>query len=113
MAFESEKRVAAHLLSVVEDGTLEVRDAGLLFEDADPALVYLIFAWLRDRYTGHSAAEGVLGRIVGILQVNPRVAKLMKTGEKDPLVEWFEETWDYRELDRDAFISLVVDKLEG
>ncbi len=113
MAFEHEKGLAARLLEVVEDGTLSVIDIRPLYEEADPALVYLIFAWLRARYpASHSAAEGVLGRIVGVCS-SPRVARKVKEGEKDFIVEWFEETYDYRELDRDVFIGLVVDKLES
>jgi len=113
MAFEHEKGQAARLLEVVEDGTLSVIDIRPLYADADPALVYLIFGWLRARYHGgHSAAEGVLGRIVGVC-ASPAVARNVKAGEKDFIVEWFEETYDYRELDRDEFISLVVEKLES
>ena len=64
MSFDSEKRVAAHLLAVVEDGSLSIDDIRPLYEEADPALVFLIFGWLRSRYQGHSAADGVFGRIV-------------------------------------------------
>lgn len=114
MAFDHEKREARRLLDVLENGTLEIPDLRPLYERADPALVYLILAWLRARYhAGHSASEGVLGRIIALLRASPVVARHVTTGEKDPIVGWFEETWDLRELDRDEFISAVVDKLEG
>mgnify|MGYP006928170800 CR=1 FL=1 len=113
MAFDHEKGVAARLLQVVEDGTLSVIDIRPLYEEADPALVYLIFAWLRARYpASHSAAEGVLGRIVEVCS-SPGVARNLKAGERDAIVEWFEETYEYRDLDRDEFISRVVEKLES
>jgi hypothetical protein len=114
MAFAQEQREAAYLLQVVEDGTRSVADARPLFEEADPALVYFLFAWLRVRYhAGHPASEGVLGRIVGICSASPRVARMVREGEKDALVQWFEETHDYSDFDRDAFIECIVEKLEG
>ena len=112
--FESEKREAAYLLRVVEDGTLEPVDVKPLYEAADPALVYLLVAWLRNRYPpSHSAAEGVLGRIGALCSISPKVTKMVRTGTSDVIVQWFEETHDYRDFDRDAFISLVVEKLES
>lgn len=114
MSFAHEKRIAARVLAVVEDGTLSLIDMAPALEEADPALVYLVFAWLRVRYhAGHPASEGVLGRIVGVCRQSPKVARMAREGEKDPIVSWFEESYDYRDLDRDAFISLVVEKLEG
>jgi hypothetical protein len=114
MAFDSEKRVAARLLAVVENGTLPIVDTRPLYEEADPALVYLIFAWLRARYhSGRSDSDGVLGRIVELCSASRVVAQKIRSGESDAIVSWFEETYEYRDLDRDEFISLVVDKLEG
>lgn len=114
MAFDHEKRIALRLLQVVEDGTLSTEDTVPLYAAADPALVYLIFAWLRGRYhAGHSASEGVLGRIVAVCAASSTVARMVRAGEQDAIAQWFEETYDYRELDRDAFISVIVDKLES
>ena len=114
MAYDAEKRAALRMLGALEDATLSTEDTRPLYEAADPALVYLLCAWLRSRYgRGHSAAEGVLGRMVALLEASPAVAQAMKVGEQDPIARWFEETYEYRELDRDAFVDLVVDKLEG
>jgi hypothetical protein len=38
---------------------------------------------------------------------------MAREGEKDGICVWFEESYSYRELDREAFIDLVVEKLEG
>jgi len=114
MDFAHEKRAAAHLLSMVEDGSHSTAHMQPFYEEADPALVYFIFAWLRAHYhAGHPAAEGVLGRIVGLVSASSVVARKAREGERDALVSWFEETYDYRDLDRAEFISLVVEKLEG
>lgn len=114
MSFEFEKRAARHLLTMLEDGTRPIADIRVEAEQADPALVYLIFAWLRDRYhPGHSASEGVLGRIVALCQASSKVARMAREGEKDAICVWFEESYSYREMDREVFIDTVVEKLEG
>ena len=85
-----------------------------LTSEADPAFVYLMFAWLRARYhSGHPASDGVLGRIVEVCTKSPTVVRSLRSGEADPISEWFEETYEVRDLDRDAFIDVVVEKLEG
>ena len=97
MSFAHEKRTAARLLAVVENGSLPIADIRPLYEEADPALIYLLFAWLRVRYhAGHSASEGVLGRIVKLCQASAIVARKTRSGEGDPIVSWFEETHDYK-----------------
>lgn len=112
MEFEHEKRQARRLLEALEDGILSTEDTRPLAEEADPALLYLIVAWLRAHYASHSAAEGVLGRIVQLSRY-PEIAKAVKAGEQDAISSWFLETFDMRDLERDAFIDTVVEKLEG
>ncbi|MBX2802240.1 MAG: hypothetical protein KTR31_31450 [Myxococcales bacterium] len=114
MAFAHEQREAARLLQMIEDGVRSIEEARFPFEEADPALVYLLFAWLRAHYhAGHPASQGVLGRIVGLCSASPTVARMAREGERDAIVRWFEETHEYRDFDRDAFIELIVEKLEG
>jgi hypothetical protein len=114
MSFDYEKRCATRLLDAIENGSLAADDTLPLFIGADPALVYMIFAWLRVRYhPGNSASDGVLGRIVRLCTESPKVAQMARLGEKDPIVVWFEETYEYRDFDRTEFISMIVEKLEG
>ncbi|MBN2798784.1 MAG: hypothetical protein JXX28_06500 [Deltaproteobacteria bacterium] len=114
MDFVNERRAAARLLDALENATLSPEDTRPLLEAADPALVYLIVGWLRVHYhAGHSASEGVLGRIVEQVRRSKAVTASLAEGEADPVVAWFEETYDYRDLDRDEFLELVVEKLEG
>ena len=44
MSFDYEKRTAARLLDAIENGTLSIDQTVPLLRDADPALVYFIFA---------------------------------------------------------------------
>jgi len=113
MAFEAEKRDAMWMLVALEDGAKGLDDLRALYEAADPVLVHLIFAWLRVRYRGHSAAEGVYGRIAALCQASRTIDRKRQEGSRDMLSTWFEESYDLRDLDRDTFIDVLVDKLEG
>jgi len=112
MALEQEQRAALRILEGIEEGTMSANDSFALVEDADPALVYLIFTWLRKRYADHPNADAVIGRLLAISN-RGAVPKQMKEGQADPVVQWFEESYSYKELDKHAFIELIIDKLEG
>jgi hypothetical protein len=113
MAFEQEQKAALRILEGIEEGTMSAADSAALVEDADPALVYLIFTWLRHRYGPDDAAsEAVMNRLLAISN-RPSIAKLVKEGQGDPVVEWFEEAYSYRKLGSKEFIELIVEKLEG
>ena len=114
MAFDIEKREALALLEDIENGITRGADTGYRLDNSDPALVYFILTWLRHHYpTHHPSASGVLGRIVQITNGHNSVTEKMSIGKKDPLVEWFEETHEYREFNSESFIDLVIEKLEG
>ena len=114
MAFEQEKQAAARILSAIEDGTHDALQTFHLIADADPTLVYLIFAWIRAWYpSSHSAADGVLGRLTELCAKHPTVTQMAKEGESDSLVAWFEDEYNYRDLPAAEFVDLVVEKLEG
>ena len=114
MSFAPEIRAATHLLAVVENGSHSTTQMRLLYEDADPALIYLLFSWLRAHYPpSHSAYDGVIGRIAALCGSSSVVARKVREGERDGIVAWFEETYSYRELRRETFIPLIVEKLEG
>jgi len=114
MAFEQQRGEALHLLRGIEGGRLRSSDLAHLVEQADPALAYLVFTWLRHRYGhGHPAAEGVLGRIVELTEGHPAVRAKLREGKADPIVAFIEEERGYGESDAEAFVAFVVEKLEG
>lgn len=113
MALEQEQRAALRILEGIEEGTMSASDSLALVEDADPALIYLIFTWLRKRYADHPNADAVIGRLVEISSRGSIAAK-MKEGQSDPVAQWFEESYSYRKLDsKEEFIQLIIEKLEG
>ena len=113
MAFDNEQRAAMRILSGIEDGTMTAAQSFELVDQADPTLVYLIFTWLRKRYVGHPNADTITSRLVAISDKYPSVAAKMKEGQADSIVEWFEDSYTYRDLDAKQFIELVVTKLES
>ncbi len=113
MAFAQEQREALHLLQGIENGTLSTSQASHLVDEADPVLVYFIFTWLRKRYEGHPASEGVLGRLLELTQGHSNVKNAMSEGAEDSIVAWFEDEYSYRDLSAAEFIEIVVEKLEG
>ncbi len=114
MAFDHEKRVARRLLGALEDGTLNATDTFHIVGSADPTLIHFIFAWLRAWYpASHPAADAVLGRLGTLCTRYPKAARMAKEGAADALVEWFEESYSYRDLRAAEFIDLIVEKLEG
>lgn len=114
MAFEQEQRDALHLLQGIENGTMATGEAAHRISQADPALVYLLLTWLRSHYGGdHPAAAGVIGRLVELTGRNPGVKAVMREGQSDSIVAWFEEEHSYRDFSATGFVALVVEKLEG
>jgi len=91
---------------------MSAADSLALVDDADPALVYLIFTWLRKRYADHANSDAVIGRLVAV-SGRGSVVKKMKEGQTDPVVQWFEESYSYRQLEAKEFIELIIEKLEG
>jgi hypothetical protein len=113
MAFEQARAAAMRILEGIEEGTMSSAESFALVEDADPALVYLIFTWIRKRYADNPNADAVVGRLLAVIARSPAVGKKAKEGQEDPVVKWFEEEHSYRELGARDFIELIVEKLEG
>ncbi len=113
MSFEHEKREAMRILKGIENATSTPLQSWTLIEDADPTLVYFIITWLRDRYSHDRAAEGVLGRVIELVNYRAEVGKIMKEGQEDSIVDWFEDAYQYRDFNAEDFIDLIVEKLEG
>ncbi len=114
MAFVREQQEAQHLLFAIENGTQSLSQLRHLIDDADPALVYLIVSWLRQRYgRDHPAAEGVIGRIVELTTASPSMKTKMRQGQADAISRWFEAEHLYTEFSAEEFVELIVEKLEG
>jgi hypothetical protein len=112
MALEQEQRAALRILEGIEEGAMSATELFSLVDDADPALLYLIFTWMRKHYADHVNADAVIGRLVE-LSSRGSIAAKMKEGQADAVVQWFEESYSYRKLEKAEFIELIIEKLEG
>ena len=114
MAFEQLKRDAQRILEGLEDAKLNTDQTYHLVVEADPTLVFFLFAWLRANYPStHSASDGVLGRLGELVTKYPTVARMARAGESDAVVAWFQDAYGYRDFRSREFLDLVVDKLES
>ena len=113
MEFVQQTMAARRLLDGIEQGTMSRDESFELAEAADPALVYLIFTWIRHRYgSSDPASDAVLGRLLAISNLGAVGAK-MKAGHLDPVAQWFEDEHAYRDFGSNDFVTLIVEKLEG
>lgn len=109
-------RDALRLLVGLESGQINSSDAYQIASNLDPFLLASIFKYLRSKYPPASqASTGVLSRLVELGSTYPEIVLSIKKGEKDILFEWFDETYDIRSFfgSAEAFIELIVDKIEG
>ncbi len=114
MAFELIKQHARRILEGLEDSKGTTAQTFHLVKEADPTLVFFLFAWLRGRYpSSNSMSDGVLGRLRKLVTEHPEAARIARAGEKDAVVAWFQETHSYKDFRSADFIELVVDKLES
>ena len=100
----------------LEDGTLSTADAYNIADQLDPILVYFIVRYLRELYPPTApASSGVIDRLVQLTSTYPSVVQACKEGEKDPMREWYEDGYETRQYrdDATAYVSLIVEKLEG
>lgn len=114
MEFEDEKAEALQILRGIEQGTMSPAESHELLEKADPTLVYFIFRWMKKHYhKDHEHYEVMRERLRDITARYRSLTRKARTGEDDPVVEWFEGTHLYRELGAEEFIDIIVEKLEG
>lgn len=114
MSFAPEKRAAHRILSALDQGPLDATHTIANIRDADPTLIYFLFTWLRATYPpSHPASDGVLGRLGELVSRYPEAVRIAKKGASDPIVQWFEDAYSYRDFLADDFVDLIVEKLEG
>lgn len=114
MSIQEETREGIRLLTGLENGTLSSADAYNIAERRDPVLVYFVLRYLREKYPlGESS--GVARRLIELTSTYDQLVKMSKTGEKDILREWFDESYNMRQFfdQSSQFVELIVEKIEG
>lgn len=112
--FEREKQEALGILLGIVHGLAEPDETNAALDEADPALVYFLFKYIKKHFhRDHPDNEVVRGRLSAVTNQYRGLTRRAKSGEEDPIVEWFEGNYRYDELGPDEFIDLVIEKLEG
>lgn len=110
------KREMMRFLEGIENGSLSANDAFIVADKLDPVLVYFAIQFLRENYpASNPGSQGITERMVELMGNHEGIVKAVKTGEKDVLSEWFNDTYSFGEFKNknDEFVDLIVDKLEG
>lgn len=113
--YEMIKRDSNRFLDSIEEGNLPTADGFNLLRNFDPLLAYFLLYYLREKHHVTESSSGPGERLLSLVSTYPDAGKLAKRPGNDPIVDWFEDTYSVREFfgRRDAFVDIVVDKLEG
>ena len=115
-SFSGERVDAKRFLEGVESGSLSAGNAFELTENMDEILTYFLIRFLREKYRpGTQGSEGVVQRLIELTGTYPSIVKACKDGEKDPMTEWFDDTYELRSWlgNADGYVDLIVDKLDS
>lgn len=113
---EPQVRDGLRWLEGIEDGAMNTGDLYILSQNLDPVLVTLIVKYLRKKYPASKPeGAGVTARLVDLSSTYPDLVKSMKTGESDPITEWFTETYNFGEFyaKPEEMVELIVEKIES
>lgn len=114
MDFEAEKLEALTILLGIVQGTMSTQECFELLDPADPTLVYFLLKYTKKHYhREHDDFEIVRARLSELKNSYRSLTRKARSGEEDPVVEWFEGTHRYSELEPEAFVDIIIDKLEG
>ena len=116
MDINSHIQEGVRLLCGIEQGTLPSSECFNIVDKIDYVTTSLIVRYLRKKYPATKpASSGVMGRLVDLTGTYPQVVQLVKKGEQDPISEWFNDTYSFREFyeDPETFVKLIVEKIEG
>ena len=111
-----EKREAVRLLTGLEDGRMTTDDAQQTADALDPVLLHFIVRYLRESYPASDpAATSVLDRVVALTRAFPRLVTLCKEGQQDPVSQWFDGDYSFREFRGRGveLIEMIADKLDS
>jgi hypothetical protein len=104
------------ILNGIEQGTIPARETFSALEALDPLLVYFVFRYLREKYpSSNPMSSGVITRLLELTENHPNLIALSKTGEKDSIREWFDDTYSLRDFFKspEDLVALLVEKIEN
>ena len=116
MDANSQIRESVRFLDGLEGGTLSTGDAFIILDQLDDVLINLMFNYFRKKASRDpSQYSGLTQRLVELSSTYPELVSRMNGGAKDPIVEWFMETYSFNSFynDPEEMVTIIVDKLES
>lgn len=106
------KRNVYRFMDVIEEGRLPLAEAFQIAEELDPLLLYFVLRYLKETYGRDTQGPG--GRLLQFLSSYPTIAKFAAPPKNEPMVEWFNDSYAVRSFEnREAYLEMIIDKLEG
>lgn len=106
------KKNVDRFMDIIEGGVIPLEDALPVAEKLDPLLLYFVLRYLKETYGRDS--QGPNARLLQFLSAYPTIARHAVKPKNEPMVEWFDDSHSMRSFrNRDAFVDLIIDKLEG
>jgi hypothetical protein len=112
----SELRSAQWTVDAIENGTATAASIYKTASELDPVSLYFVFRYIRETYTPNNpAATGVMERMVELTRTYDDLVKRAKSGEKDSIREWFDDTYRMKDFSNKPheLMELIVDKIES
>lgn len=110
-----DKREVLRFLMGIENGNLSIHDMFTLVQKFDPLLSYFLLKYLRDKHPITENSSGAGQRLLDFLTSYPEVANLVQKPAKDPMIEWFSDSYTTKSFfaSPHEYVDLIVDKLDG
>ena len=111
---DMDRREVVRFLDGIEEGDLPISDAFNILRTLDPLMGHFLLTYLREKNPVTDTSHGPGERLLNLVSTYKEAANMAKPHE-DPMIEWFEDTYSYRQFfnERDEFINLLIEKFEG
>ena len=112
----SELRSAQWALDAIENGSSNAATIYKTTSELDPVSLCFIFRYIREVYTPENpSSAGVIERMVELTKTYDDLVKIAKKGERDPICEWFNDTYRIKEFKGrpNDLLALIVEKIES
>ena len=116
MSIDHMIRESHRLLQGLESGSMSGADAFQIADQTDPFILHMVFKYLREKYPAQNPnSQGIMTRLLELSSTYPEIVAKVKSGEKDLLNEWFNETYATSEFfaDAEGLMDILVNKVEG
>ncbi|MBC60931.1 MAG: hypothetical protein CMP11_00590 [Zetaproteobacteria bacterium] len=110
-------RDISRFLDSIELGNVTTNDAFHLADSFDDLITYFLLRYLREKYPAKAGSVGASERLISLLTHNGgQIAKKALPPKGEVIfVEWFDENYEMKSFfkNRNDFVTLILDKLEG